>query len=62
MHLPELNYKKIILVIGFFATSALFGWLIYIFFFRQLATPPASNVNEEIIPIDKSGGNINING
>ena len=48
MNLPDLNYKKIGLVIGFFATSIFLGWLIYAVFFRAPVTPTTEIKDDEI--------------
>lgn len=59
MQLPELNYKKIFLAIGFAASTVLFGWLIYIMFFRPIINP--GNTDEPGFYTDTETGNINSN-
>ncbi|MBT4403022.1 hypothetical protein HOC90_04235 [Candidatus Falkowbacteria bacterium] len=61
MHLPELDYKKIALVIGFLLVTFFFGFLIYLFFFRPMLVSPPANINEEIPPTN-TVRNLNTNG
>lgn len=44
MQTPELNYKKIFLVIGFIFAAIFFGWLIFIMFFKPVINQ--GNINE----------------
>lgn len=53
MKLPDLNYKKIGLVVGFLATSIFLGWLIYSVFFRA-PVPPTVGTGDAEIKIDKT--------
>ncbi|NCF74972.1 MAG: hypothetical protein GWO87_00580 [Xanthomonadaceae bacterium] len=61
MNIPDLNYKKIILIIGFIFLSLFFSFLIYSFFFRSFV-PVNKNINNEIIPLNDVGRNYNVNG
>ena len=61
MNIPELNYKKIILIIGFIFVSLFFAFLIYSFFFKGFVSVN-KNTNYETIPIDDVGRNYNTNG
>lgn len=61
MNLPELNYKKIALIIGFIFICLFFAWLIYIFFFASMLAPVNTNINKEYEP-DPTNRNINANG
>lgn len=61
MNLPELNYKKIALIIGFILICLFFAWLIYMFFkFTPMISPANTNINEEYDP-GSTDRNININ-
>ncbi|MEA2089076.1 MAG: WD40 repeat domain-containing protein [Patescibacteria group bacterium] len=61
MNIPDLNYKKIILIIGFIFTSLFFAFLIYSFFFKDFVSVD-KNTNYEIIPVNDVGRNYNTNG
>ncbi|MCD4705561.1 hypothetical protein K8R61_00585 [bacterium] len=61
MNIPDLNYKKIILVIGFIFVALFFAFLIYSFFFKDFISVN-KNTNYETIPIDDVGRNYNTNG
>ena len=61
MNLPELNYKKIALVVGFSLICLFFAWLIYMFFFASMLAPVNTNTNEPYEP-DPTNRNFNANG
>lgn len=61
MNIPDLNYKKIILVIGFIFAALFFAFLIYSFFFKDFISVN-QNTNHEITPINDIGRNYNTNG
>ena len=61
MNLPELNYKKIALIVGFVLACLFFAWLIYMFFFASMIAPIDTNTNEAYDP-GHTNRNFNTNG
>lgn len=61
MNLPELNYKKIALIVGFSLICILFAWLIYMFFFASMLAPVNKNTNKPYEP-EPTNRNLNSNG
>jgi len=46
--MPKINYKKLLIILGFILVVFVFGFLLYYMFFRPVIAPPA--LPEEIIP------------
>ncbi len=61
MKLPELDYKKVALFIGFILTALFFGWLIYMMFFGSPGQKTTTDEDYEDYYNLKDGQNININ-
>lgn len=51
--LPDLDYKKVFLLLGFIFTAAFFSWLIFRIFFGAPTTPDQENIN--LVEFDENG-------
>jgi hypothetical protein len=61
MKLPELDYKKVALFIGFILTAVFFAWLIYMMFFGSIGQEPVTDEEYDDYYNSRSGQTININ-
>ena len=59
--MPQLNWKRILLILGFIAAVIILGYLLYYFFFKPALPPgPPVNVNVPIGVLPNVGVNVNV--